>query len=116
MKLPDRFVWRPRDLLRELGQVLNLVPYLAILATPFGFAVWVMGLGGNATMEEIEASWWFKGYLAMILFIPSMAVCALLEWWSRRRGWMRVRAGVRIFRWTHFLAAFGPIVVLILLP
>ena len=119
MTVPGRFVWRPRDAVRSLGAALDLVPYLAILATPFVWAIWIMGLAGNATMEEIEASWWFKGYLAILFFIPSMALCALLERWSGRREWRRMRIGVRVFRWAHFLAAFGPVVALfvaLLLP
>lgn len=101
--LSDRFVWR------GFGAALDLVPYIAVLAWPLAWFAWAMGAGGNVTAEEVEASWWFKGYVAMLLFVPSMLVCGIIEWRARRRGLWLVRPAVRVFRWVHTFVAFGPI-------
>lgn len=109
MTLPDRFVWRPQDVLRSLGAALDLVPYLALLALPFVFGAWALGTPGISNPDSAYEIWWTRGMIATVLYAPSMAVCALVEWLSRRRGWWRLRIGVRVFRWAHFLAVYGPI-------
>lgn len=99
--------------LRAYLKGIDLIPYVAVLALPFAWAMWAMGVPGDATPEELGASWWFRGYLAMLLYLPSIAACGLAEWVSRRRQWPRFRVGVRLFRWLHFLVVFGPIILLI---
>ncbi|MGF9565088.1 hypothetical protein AAIH70_16360 [Neorhizobium sp. BT27B] len=98
--------------LRAYARGIDTIPYVAVLAVPFAWAIWAMGVAGNAPPEEIEQSWMFKGYLATLFYAPSMAVCGVVEWWSRRRDRPRLRIAVRLFRWAHFLVAMGPIIVL----
>lgn len=100
--------------LRAYAKGVDTIPYLAVLAVPFAWAFWAMGVAGNATPEEIESSLMFKGYLATLLYVPSMAVCGLVDWYSRRRKWSVVPKIARVFRWAHFLAAMGPIIVLLM--
>lgn len=98
--------------LKAYARGLDLIPYVAVLAVPFAWAFWAMGVPGQSNPEAIESSWWFKGYLAVLLYAPSMAICAIVEWQCRRWNWSHVRACVGFFRWAHFLVVMGPIVVL----
>lgn len=91
---------------------LDLVPYVAVLALPFAWAFWAMGVPGEGTPEQIEASWWFKGYVAVLLYAPSMAICWAIEWKVSRREWPGLRFAVAIFRWAHFLIVMGPLIIL----
>lgn len=111
MTTPDR---ENPHTLRAYVRGIDMIPYVAVLGVPVAWAFWAMGVAGNATPEEIENSWMFKGYLATLLYAPSMAVCGLLDWVSRRRDWSIVPKVVRAFRWAHFLAAMGPIIVLLI--
>lgn len=92
---------------------IDLIPYVAVLAVPFAWAFWAMGAPGNASSEQLGSSWWFKGYVALLLYVPSMALCGLIELMSRRRNWPGVRIGITLFRWVHFWIAIGPIIVII---
>jgi hypothetical protein len=98
--------------LRAYADGIDLIPYVAVLAVPFAWAFWALGVPGGSSPEAIEDSWWFKGYLAVLFYVPSMAICGVVEWECRRRNWSRVRACVRLFRWAHFLVVMGPIIVL----
>lgn len=97
--------------MRAYARGIDTIPYVAVIAAPFAWAFWAMGIAGNATPEEIESSWMFKGYLATLLYVPSMAVCGLVDWVSRLRNWSIVPQLARVFRWAHFLVAMGPIIV-----
>lgn len=101
------------DTTKVFARVIDTIPYVSVLVVPFAWAVWAMGTPGNATPEQIETSWWFKGYVALLLYIPAMAICGLGEWASRRWNWPRLKMGIRLFRWTYFLVAIGPIIVLV---
>ncbi|WP_338664089.1 hypothetical protein VQH23_02765 [Pararoseomonas sp. SCSIO 73927] len=100
----------PTNALRGFLRAVDLIPYLAVLAVPLAWAAWVMGLGGNATREEVEASLWLKGYLATLLFVPAMIACGVLEWLTHRFVWPRARIAIRLFRWVHVLIVFGPVI------
>ena len=119
MRPSNRFVWRPRDVLGGLGQALDLLPYLALLAFPFVFAGWALGTPGVSQPDSLYELWWARGLIATVLYVPSMAVCAFVEWWARRQGRGSVRHAVRLVRWAHFLIVYGPIGLLlasVLLP
>ncbi len=99
--------------LRAYLKGIDLIPYVAVLAVPFAWAFWAMGAPGNVSSEQLDDSWWFKGYVALLLYVPSMALCGFLELISRRRSWPGLRIGIRFVRWVHFAVAIGPIIVII---
>lgn len=115
----SRFVWRPRDVLRGLGDALDLVPYVAILSWPFAWVGWTLGVPGDSAPEAVEASWWFLGYLATLAYIPAVLICALVERQARKRNWRHMRPMAQTVRWTLFAVAYGPILaftILLALP
>ena len=68
-----------------LGRGLDLLPGFAVLALPFAWAFWALGIPGDLSPSELEASWWFRGYVALLLYAPAMALlwlagCLELAW------------------------------------
>ncbi len=99
--------------LPALARGLDLLPFVAVFALPFAWAFWAMGTPSDLTATQIEASWWFKGYLAVLLYAPAMA----LLWIGARlaRRWHRpgVAVMLRLVRWALFLVVYGPILFFI---
>ncbi|WP_182086424.1 hypothetical protein [Aureimonas sp. ME7] len=115
MKLPDRFVWRPREVARGFAQAMDVIPYIGILGYPVAILLWATGLIGEAEPGRGQASWWFTGYVVALSYLPSLLVCFLVERQARKRGWPRVRMVARTVRSVHFLITYAPMLLLLVL-
>lgn len=105
MKDPD-----PHSL-RALGRGLDLLPGFAVLALPFAFAFWTLGTPGDGSAAEIEASWWFRGYVALLLYAPAMALFWIAGRLAQRWDLPWVAVVLRVLRWALFLLVFGPLLL-----
>ncbi|WP_279479129.1 hypothetical protein [Aureimonas sp. SK2] len=94
-----------------LGRGLDLLPGFAVLALPFAWAFWALGTPGDLSPSELEASWWFRGYVALLLYAPAMALLWLAGRLARRWGRPGLLVVLRLLRWSLFLVVFGPILL-----
>ncbi|RIY01431.1 hypothetical protein D3218_08740 [Aureimonas flava] len=104
---------RRRPVQRSLGDLLDAVPYIAFLGVPVAALMLDAAIPGRPDPGDAYRRWWIVGRFALWFYVPSILACGLVEWQARRQGWARTCVIVRVVRWAHFLAAFGPIIGLV---